>query len=52
MNEIVAYMHCKNCQSGHHAVGFTEKGLQVWCENCDMNILHIELKDKQLKTVE
>ena len=38
-NNIHLYFHCRACQSGMLAVGWTRRGLQVWCENCDTDVL-------------
>jgi len=45
-NEISAYMHCANCidSPSKVGVGWTPQGLQVWCENCDFNIIHIDFQ--------
>lgn len=40
MNEIKAYIHCRNCiqahKEDHLAIGLTNsQTLRVWCESCD-----------------
>ena len=44
MSEILRFFHCATCEGGNHAVGWTTKGLQVWCEQCDLNVIHLDLK--------
>ena len=57
-NEIVSYMHCGNCLGDKPSdispkdwsrtqAGFTEIGLQVWCNRCDMNIVHIDFQGRR-----
>ena len=45
-NGIQTYLHCKNCLSTGNidiiAVGWTEKGIQVWCDNCDKNVIALD----------
>lgn len=44
---IVEYIRCHKCNTratSDISVGLTTRGIQVWCENCDHNVLHIELK--------
>ena len=45
-NEITAYIHCGKCFNDkvpHKlATGWTEIGLQIWCENCESNVAHID----------
>jgi len=51
-NQIVMYIHCKTCLRGippgktprdwaRLSVGWTDKGLQVWCDRCDKEVVHI-----------
>ena len=30
------------------AIGWTEKGLQVWCETCDSNVINLDFKDQKV----
>lgn len=50
-NEIKAYFHCKTCmikrQTQILAIGWTIKGLQVWCETCDENIIWIDFQGQK-----
>lgn len=45
-NGIVQYFHCKTCLSKGDrdiiAVGWTRNGLQVWCDNCETNIVALD----------
>ena len=45
-NGINSYFHCKTCFENNQldkiAVGWTFKGLQVWCDNCDTNVIALD----------
>lgn len=54
-NNIVAFLHCKEClkelpdgvspaEWSAHDVGWTEKGLQVWCRRHEANVLHVDFE--------
>ena len=54
-NEIVAYLHCKKCleerpvdqtpmEWSQTQAGFTKKGIQVWCNRHDLNIIHMDFE--------
>ena len=47
-NGIQMYFHCKNCISkgikDSVAVGWTIKGIQVWCDTCNTNIVALDFK--------
>jgi len=54
-NRIKAYFHCKTCLNlddmtdvSHMAVGWTPKGLQVWCETCDQNVVALDFKGNKV----
>ncbi len=49
--QISTYMHCRNCMSGKLAVGFTKLGLQVWCENCNLNVLHLNFLGQKVARI-
>ena len=54
-NGIKQYFHCRTClEKGIQAiiaVGWTYKGLQVWCDNCDTNIIALDFTDaKEITT--
>ena len=57
-NQIVHHMHCRQCidelPSGHspaswakYTVGWTELGLQVWCERHECNVVNIDFEGHQ-----
>jgi len=54
-NKIGSYIHCGLCLDelpsnesesassySQYSVGFTEQGLQVWCDRHNVNIMHID----------
>jgi len=58
-NKITTYIHCGKCldtlltssdltQSPKEyqdvSFGWTEIGLQLWCNRCDVNILHVDFE--------
>ena len=51
LNMIEAYLHCRICiqegKKSHIACGWTVKGLQVWCEIHDVNIINIDFEDEK-----
>lgn len=54
-NKIKMFFHCKNClnlktkvDKGHLAVGWTPKGLQIWCENCDTNLMALDFEGQKV----
>ncbi len=50
-NPIKAYIHCKTCMSGRLAIGWTEKGFAVWCEDCDKEVANFDLKGNKLGVI-
>ncbi len=57
-NCIDMYFHCGNClqlkpegvspmEWARTQTGFTKEGLQVWCNRCDMNVVHIDFEEAQ-----
>lgn len=57
--EIVSYLHCRLCAEEfiHHEhvgkspqtlqnleIGWTKRGVQVWCKRHDVNIVHIDFE--------
>ena len=50
-NEIKMYLHCRQClesgSRGKYAVGWTELGLQVWCETHEANMMHVDFEGQQ-----
>lgn len=58
MPDIVSYFHCRECiaelpqgiaprEWGQLEIGFTPKGLQVWCRRHDQEIVHFTTEDFQ-----
>lgn len=48
---IVDYIRCKNCntrEKSNLSVGLSVRGLQIWCDNCDWNVLHLQLSGEVL----
>lgn len=47
-NGIVMYYHCNTCLKNNIqsnlAFGPTPKGYQLWCDNCNKNVLAIDLR--------
>jgi len=61
-NQINLYIHCNKCIKELPAatspsdfqdikVGFTEKGIQVWCKRHDQSMLHIDFEGNDHPTV-
>lgn len=45
-SQIVEHIWCDVCDNRNKSklsIGLTLRGLQVWCDNCEKNILHIDL---------
>lgn len=51
-SDITSYFHCKKCNSGNLAVGFTDYGLQAFCENCQLNVIRLELETDKTTVVQ
>lgn len=51
-NGIKSYFHCKNCfekkQKDNIAVGWTIKGLQVWCDECNNNVIALDFNGNKV----
>lgn len=51
-NGIINYFHCKNCFENNVkdkiAVGWTEKGFQVWCDQCDTDVIAIDFNGNKV----
>lgn len=59
-NKINMFFHCKNClaktspkpHSGFGdeslSVGWTKKGLQVWCEGCNKNVMALDFLGQKI----
>ena len=54
-NRIGTYWHCKKCCAENLypniAVGFTDVGFQVWCENHNINMVHYDLCGNKVKEI-
>ena len=59
--EIKAYLHCKLCMGeipdttcpadwARLNVGWTKKGLQVWCERHNENVINLDFLGQQVAT--
>jgi len=57
-NQIELYFNCGQCfkelpegmsmaEFGHYHVGWTKRGLQVWCARHDINICNIDFEGAQ-----
>lgn len=46
--EIVLYLRCKKClqerKTSNIEIGWTVLGLQVWCREHDINIVHVDFE--------
>lgn len=51
-NEIGAYFHCRRCleenRTSKIGVGWTPRGVQVWCEGHDCNIVHLDFRGQKV----
>jgi hypothetical protein len=58
--EIITFFHCKECLSElpkeespksfqRIQVGFTQKGIQVWCVRHNINIVHLDFDGQKVK---
>jgi hypothetical protein len=54
-NEIVSYIHCAKCleeipdgvspmEWSQVQAGWTVKGIQVWCNRHDLNVMHMDFQ--------
>lgn len=61
-NDILLYMHCKQCLEEKPAnispknwasisVGWTKKGIQVWCIRHERNIINLDFKGQKVGTL-
>jgi hypothetical protein len=52
-NGINSYFHCKTCfekgKKDKIAVGWTIKGLQVWCDQCDTNVISLDFMGNKVQ---
>ena len=53
-NGIQMYFHCKICIENKNkpniGVGWTIKGVQVWCENCNVSIIALDFMGNKVGT--
>lgn len=51
LKEIILYMHCRQCIEENARsdleIGWTKKGLQVWCRRHDGNIVNIDFEGQK-----
>lgn len=61
-SEIGMFFHCKGClgmrpdnlsprEWAALEVGWTEKGLQVWCVRCEKNVIHLDFMGQKVDVV-
>lgn len=61
-NQIVAYFHCAKCMAelpedtsprdyAQLEVGWTEKGLQVWCQRHETNVVNLDFLGQKVATL-
>ena len=48
---IKLYFHCRNCMSGKLAVGLTDEGIQVFCEDCKKNVYDIHFRGQKVEII-
>lgn len=63
-SQIKLFFHCKKCCEENHSrkesmkeyskisVGWTEKGLQAWCDRHNCNILNLDFKGQKVNYAE
>jgi len=55
-HEIISYWHCSKCCDEDNpqriGVGWTPKGIQVWCEIHNKKVQHIDLLGQKIGIVE
>ena len=50
-SQIVEYVYCDVCDNrdtSRLSVGFTLRGCQIFCQNCNKSVLHFELHGRML----
>jgi len=59
-NQIKTFFHCRDCLDelpdgesprsyASLEVGWTKKGLQVWCKRHEKNVLHLDFEGQKVK---
>lgn len=57
-SEITSFFHCRECikckpptisprEWAQNEVGFTRRGIQVWCKRHEINVCHIDFEGQQ-----
>jgi transcription elongation factor Elf1 len=46
---IEMYFHCKECGTGRLSVGWTDEGVQVFCEECELNVADLDFMGKKIR---
>ncbi len=57
--DIISYFHCRKCFGDRPpditpakwamlSAGWTEIGLQIWCERCEMNVMNLDFKGQKV----
>lgn len=60
MKQIKDFIHCRGCLEKKPAnlspkewsnleVGWTAKGLQIWCNRCDTSVVSIDFKGQKVR---
>ena len=47
VEQIIQHVRCSTCdnrETSRMSTGFTLRGFQVWCDNCEISIVHMELE--------
>lgn len=47
-SRIKLYFHCKTCMSGRLEVGWTIEGIQVYCKDCEKNVIDLDFDSKKV----
>lgn len=61
-NDIGMFFHCKSCVDKRPdnlsprewvaiEVGWTQKGLQVWCVRCEKNIINLDFLGQKVRAI-
>lgn len=45
---IKLFFHCKSCNSGHLAVGWTDEGVQAYCEDCEKSVADLDFLGQKI----
>ena len=50
-SQIIEHFYCDKCnnrETSRLCVGLTLRGIQLWCNNCNKSVIHIELHGEML----